>query len=218
LHDENPVAQNSEGENEKAFGKVLKEVAVPVKKESTDSGTVSTRHISASDILGKLTDVKHSPDTPVSSGTDKTLPSYVTDQVVKQVSRAVKNGDTEIRFHIRPPEMGRVQLSIESTKEGIKVNIMAENNTARDLLLNQASELKTILADQGIRLEKINVGLAGDFGHSMAQARQDADQSGKERRNRDKSPFNMENIAEIGKGDSGPEMKRYIRGNLDLVA
>jgi flagellar hook-length control protein FliK len=195
-----------------SFAKVLKETSGSAK--SSDESSI-TRPLSATDLYGKVADLKTAS---TASASDKTLPAYVTDQVAKQISKAVKNGDTEIRFHIKPPDMGKVQLSIASTKDGLKIHIMAEHQSTRDMIMSQTSDLKTLLADQGIRLEKIDVGLSGDFGQSLAQARQETDNSGRERKNKEKPAFQIDGIAENSVGTPETVPLRYTRGNLDLVA
>ena len=110
---------------------------------------------------------------------EKTLPSYLTNQVGHKILQAVNNGDTEIKFHIKPPELGRLQISLEFNKNGMKVGILAENSATRDMLMANSNELKSILADQGIRLEKVQVDLSGNFDQSMADARRESRNSGK---------------------------------------
>lgn len=152
---------------------------------------------------------------------EKNLPAYVTDQVARQISKAVRNGDSEIRFHIKPPDMGRVELSIATTASGLKISILTEHSATRDMLMNQSTDLRTILADQGIRIEKMDVGLSGNFGQNMAQARHDSDQSGKGRKQKDKPLFTLDPVAEKTRGDtmsSRVAAAGYTRGKLDLVA
>ncbi len=153
--------------------------------------------------------------------TEKTLPAYVTDQVARQISKAVRNGDSEIRFHIKPPDMGRVELSIATTASGLKISILTEHSATRDMLMNQSTDLRAILADQGIRIEKMDVGLSGNFGQNMAQARHDSDQSGKGRKQKDKPLFTLDPVAEKTRGDTMATRVAaagYTRGKLDLVA
>jgi flagellar hook-length control protein FliK len=182
-----------------------------------DSG--ETSHLSVKAMTGAGVYGKTAEMTQVSPS-DKTLPAYVTDQVARQISKAVRNGDSEIRFHIKPPDMGRVELSIASTANGLKISILTEHGATRDMLMNQATDLKAILADQGIRIEKMDVGLSGNFGQNMAQTRHDSDQSGKDRKQKDKMLFTMDSISEPRENPMKTMMTagRATRGQLDLVA
>ena len=183
-------------------------------QDSGESSHLSVKAMTGAGVYGKTAEM-----TQVSPS-DKTLPAYVTDQVARQISKAVRNGDSEIRFHIKPPDMGRVELSIASTANGLKISILTEHGATRDMLMNQATDLKTILADQGIRIEKMDVGLSGNFGQSMAQTRHDSDQSGKGRKQKDKALFTMDSISEPRENTLKTMMTaaRTTRGRLDLVA
>ena len=184
-------------------------------KGNEDSASFSMKNIAGSGVYGKTSEVN------TVSATEKNLPAYVTDQVARQISRAVKNGDSEIKFHIKPPDMGRVELSIQTTANGLRINVIAEQGTTRDMILNHASELKNLLAEQGIRLEKMDVNLSGDFGQGMAQARQESDHSGRGRRNKDKPVFSMDPISGELKDNTMTTFfptGQQSRGRLDLVA
>jgi flagellar hook-length control protein FliK len=103
----------------------------------------------------------------------RTLPYYVLNQVSRQILKSRLLNESEIQLQLKPPSMGRLKLSIEHTTNGIKVNIIAESHAARDLLLSHAGDLKSALSDQGIRLNRLDVGTQGGaFGQSMADAHQ----------------------------------------------
>jgi flagellar hook-length control protein FliK len=81
-------------------------------------------------------------------------------------------------LQLKPPHLGRMKLNVEHTTGGIKVGIVVESTAARDMLLSNSHDLKTALADQGLRLDKIDVETQTDFGQSMAQAGRGFGQSG----------------------------------------
>jgi hypothetical protein len=196
--------------------KTFKEKAFLTTDDKSEMPVIPIKALAGSSIYGKTSEVTQ-PNV-----TEKTLPAYVTDQVAKQISKAIRNGESEIKFHIKPPDMGRVELSIVHTANGLKISILAEHSTTRDMLMNQASDLKSILADQGIRLEKMDVGMSGDFGgQSMAQARHDSDQSNKGRKHKDKPVFSMDPLSNEPRENAMGNLMaagRYTRGKLDLVA
>jgi len=196
--------------------KTVKEKAFLTTDDKGEMPVIPIKALAGSSVYGKTSEVTQ-PNV-----TEKTLPAYVTDQVAKQISKAIRNGESEIKFHIKPPDMGRVELSITHTANGLKISILAEHSTTRDMLMNQASDLKSILADQGIRLEKMDVGMSGDFGgQSMAQARHDSDQSNKGRKQKDKPLFSMDPLSTEPRENAMNNLMaagRYTRGKLDLVA
>jgi len=107
----------------------------------------------------------------------RTLPYYVLDQVSRQILRSRFFNEKEIQLQLKPPSLGKLKLSIENTTTGIKVNIIADNHAARNLLISHSGDLKNALMDQGIRLNRLDVDTqAGGFGQSMADARQGSEQ------------------------------------------
>lgn len=129
------------------------------------------------------------------TSTGRALPSYITNQVSMKIANAVKNGDNEFKIQIKPPEMGRLQISLEFTKTGLKVGILAEHSATRDMLLSNSNELKSILNDQGIRLEKVQVDVSGNFDQSMADAGRGSDQQDKREAAQSKTDDLFEKIA-----------------------
>ena len=113
----------------------------------------------------------------------KNLPNYVTNQIGKGLFKAVNNGETELKLQLKPPELGRIVMRIDDTGGGMRVNVMAENHSARDILLSHAHDLKSTLANSGISLESFDVQMGKDFGQSMADARGQSGQSGKKGKN-----------------------------------
>lgn len=113
----------------------------------------------------------------------KNLPNYVTNQIGKGLFKAVNNGETELKLQLKPPELGRIVMRIDDAGGGMKVNVMAENHSARDILVSHAQDLKTTLANSGISLESFDVQMGKDFGQSMADAGGQSGQSGKKGKN-----------------------------------
>jgi hypothetical protein len=107
-------------------------------------------------------------------GQPRALPSYVTNQIGKSIVRAVNQGQNEIRIQLKPPELGRMMITIEDLGNGVKVSIVAENQTARDMLLSNANNLKAALAGNGISLENFDVEMGSDFNQSMRDAKNQA--------------------------------------------
>jgi flagellar hook-length control protein FliK len=148
----------------------------------------------------------------------RNLPGYLLDQVSRQIVRLRNAGENEISLQLKPSHLGRMSLNIEQTAAGIKVGIVVESAAARDMLLANSPDLKTALADQGLRLDRIDVETQADFGQSMAQAGRGFGQSGgrKGRWAESRRPDAGESPGEptdteAGTGGGAP-------GRLDLVA
>ncbi|MBF0211013.1 MAG: flagellar hook-length control protein FliK, partial [Desulfamplus sp.] len=104
--------------------------------------------------------------------TSSILPSYVTNQVVRSINRSISSGENEIRLQLRPAELGRIFMTIETQGDLLKVNIVTENQAAKDILTGHAEELKSSLGNNGINIESFNVEMGSDFKQSMANSGQ----------------------------------------------
>ena len=145
----------------------------------------------------------------------RTLPAYVLNQVSRQIIRSHHNGSKEIRLQLHPPNLGRLQINIDGSGGGIRVNIAAEQQGTQELLLSHAGELKSLLNEQGFRLEKIDVQFEQYFDQSLSYARQEWNKSNN-RRQRGAGPREPREV------DSTPEELSETtpegEGILDLVA
>jgi len=101
----------------------------------------------------------------------RTLPSYVTNQIGRSIVRAVNKGQTELNIQLKPPELGRMMITIEDLGNSIRVSVVAENQAAKDILLSNSNSLKAALAGSGINLENFDVDLGSNFNRSMADAK-----------------------------------------------
>ncbi len=89
-------------------------------------------------------------------------------QVGRQISTSLKKNDHEVTFQVRPPSLGRLQIRIEKEGERVLVRIVSEKEKTGEILAAGKHDLRVLMADHGIRLDRIEVttGSAMDF---MAQ-------------------------------------------------
>ena len=100
-----------------------------------------------------------------------TLPDFVTRQVGKSIVRSINTGDDTIRMQLKPSELGRVYMSIDHNGSSMKVSVITEHQSAKDILVANVNEIKTMLSSSGISLESFDVDMSSDFQQSMADAR-----------------------------------------------
>ncbi len=132
---------------------------------------------------GSLENNMFSADKPKAS--ERSLPSYVTQQVNKSIVRAVNNGESSLKIQLKPAALGRLTLTIDNTGNSIKVSILTEHQSARDMLTANVGELRTTLQSSGISLDSFDVNMGSEFKQSMADAGNQAGQFG--RRNKKQS-------------------------------
>ncbi|WP_245619926.1 flagellar hook-length control protein FliK [Desulfobacter vibrioformis] len=100
-----------------------------------------------------------------------TLPDFVTRQVGKSIVRSINAGDDTIRMQLKPPELGRVYMSIDHDGSSMKLSVITEHQSAKDILTANINEIKAMLSFSGISLESFEVNMSSDFQQSMADAR-----------------------------------------------
>lgn len=129
-----------------------------------------------------------------SKATFKSLPNYVTQQVSKSIVRAINQGENTLRIQLKPPELGRLMMTIDNSGNNMKINIVTENAATREILVSNVNELKTVLSNSGVNLERFDVDMNSDFRQSMADARHQAGHSNKRHQNRTRQ--NQESISD----------------------
>ncbi|MFH2060621.1 MAG: flagellar hook-length control protein FliK [Pseudomonadota bacterium] len=106
-----------------------------------------------------------------STASFRNLPNFVTQQVSKSIVRAINQGENTLKIQLNPPELGRIMLTIDNTGNSMKVSIMTENAAAKDILVSNVNELRTVLSNSGVTLERFDVDMNSDFRQSMADAK-----------------------------------------------
>lgn len=89
-------------------------------------------------------------------------------QVGRQVAASLKKSDQEVTFHVRPPSLGRLQLRIEKEGDRISIHIVSEKEKAGEILAAGKQDLRALLADHGIKVDRIVVEPGGTM-NLMAQ-------------------------------------------------
>lgn len=160
-------------------------------------------------------------DEAASSGKEaasRNLPGYLLNQVSRQIVRLRNAGESELTLQLKPPHLGRMKLNVEHGTGGIRVGIVVESVAAKDMLLANSHDLKAALADQGLRLDRIDVETQTDFDQSMAQADREFGQPGGRRgRWTDGSRTDEGNVSD-SPAENNTDTGGAASGRLDLVA
>ena len=144
------------------------------------------------------------------------LPTYLIDQVGKQISRSILRGDRIVRLQLKPPELGRVKINIDIKDNALKLGMIAEHSSVKELLLSNVHELREALVSQGIKLENIDVQINTGFGQSMAGSKEWMNEGKRWNQNSDMGAFMSENNAE---GLQADPLKMFAGNHLlNLVA
>ncbi len=147
------------GEKAAVLGKVKDELSSDVNQAIQSSEKTSATSPLANGSLAKTRETFNS------------LPNHVTQQVGKNIVRAINFGENTLRLQLKPAELGRVFMTIDNSGDSMKVSIITENQSAKEILASHVNEIKTILSSSGISLEEFDVDMSSDFKQSMADAR-----------------------------------------------
>ena len=168
---------NQDGNNRTAFD--LKGQSADIGEKASLIGKVKDELSSFSDVNQAIqSSDKTSATNPLASGnlsktrqTFNSLPKHVTQQVGKNIVRATNLGENTLRLQLKPAELGRVFMTIDNNGDSMKVSIITENQSAKEILASSVNEIKTILSSSGISLDEFEVDMSSDFRQSMADAR-----------------------------------------------
>ena len=108
------------------------------------------------------------------AASEPSLPVHVLNQVGRQIVRARLSDASDFRFQLKPPHLGRIQLTIDQGPEGLEVTVITEQQAARDMLTAHTADLRAALQEQGIQLAKVDVQVSPDFAQTMADSRRES--------------------------------------------
>lgn len=114
---------------------------------------------------------------------ERPLPGYLIDQVGRQISRSIIRGQKGLKLQLKPPEMGTLKIEIDIQNNGLKLGMIAENSSVRQLLLANLPQLKEALGEQGIKLDRLDVQINNGFDPSMANSKDGSNGSLDKRQN-----------------------------------
>jgi len=98
------------------------------------------------------------------------LPPYVIGQVGKQISRSLLRAEKVIRLQLKPPELGTLKIEMDMKDNLLKLGMIAENHSVRELLLSNIHELREALLDQGVKLDRLDVHTHSNMNNAAADS------------------------------------------------
>jgi flagellar hook-length control protein FliK len=82
----------------------------------------------------------------------------LTQQVSQGIETMARNGQNTLRMQLNPPDLGRVDLRLTSTSEGVRVAITADSASTGKLLERNLEDLKQALSNAGVTVLGLSVG------------------------------------------------------------
>ncbi len=81
----------------------------------------------------------------------------VAGRIAELVHSAVMRGDSEVRLVLNPPDLGRVDIRIVDTPDGLVVAMQAANGEARELISRALVSLQVALEARELRVDRLTV-------------------------------------------------------------
>lgn len=105
------------------------------------------------------------------------------DRLMRAIRLQSGPGFSSAKFHLDPPDLGRVQIDVRLTGHELEVTVRTETTEARDVLEERTTALREALARQGINIQSMDVvvNTAGEGAKRLPKP-DDAEESTRSRR------------------------------------
>ena len=104
------------------------------------------------------------------------------ERLADTVQRAVRVGQREFRMELHPPELGRLEVRVVETADGVRVTVRASSREASELIQQHLPLLRSALESRDLRVDRVEVFQADhpDAGEAGAERRSRSDPDGDE--------------------------------------
>ena len=148
------------------------------------------------------------------------FPSYLINQVGRQIARSIHNGKNVIKLQLKPPELGTIKIEVGIEDNRLRLHMITQDKSVKHILLSNIHELKETLLEQGIRPDKIDIQLDYNPDQSLANSNKHSNKhrEGGRLPNHITEPSSLK--GEIREGEVSPKTHNVLPGNnlLNLMA
>ncbi len=81
----------------------------------------------------------------------------VIEQITSQVKARIKSGETSISMQLNPGELGKIEVQMTHSAQGVSVSFITEQASTGQLLESQMSQLRQSLKEAGVQLTNLNI-------------------------------------------------------------
>ena len=99
------------------------------------------------------------------------LPAHLLNQVKRQISRSLLRGEKVIKLQLKPPQLGLLKIDLDIKDNMLRLGMMTENSSVKEILLSHVNELREALAEQGVKLERVDIQINYNFEQSLAHSK-----------------------------------------------
>jgi len=141
--------------------------------ETTTTGSIRVSTQNSTEVVaGSISPTEASGKTTSSSQQTAPKPEGNLEKLVNRVADAVRTAGRngrQLRIRLQPPELGTLQIEVSSRNGVLSARLEVQTTSAQQAILENMTLLKNALAQNGTRLEHIDVQL-NDSWHEEAQA------------------------------------------------
>lgn len=106
------------------------------------------------------------------------------ENLAQQITWAKNNNASNIKIAITPEHLGALEIDIETDRDGLNIQFVTQNSTAKEALETFMPRLKDMLEQNGLNLQNANVSQQ-DKGHGQNHEYQNSDQASLQSNNDD---------------------------------
>lgn len=142
-------------------------------------------------------------------------------QIVQQIKVIIRPEQTDMQMVLHPEHLGRLQLAVSSKNGIMTANFVVQNEMVRNALETQMQELKDAFAEQGLKVEAVEVTVS-TFEFTQQDEARESRQGAEQKKQRGKT-INMETafLDEVDRKESENKAAAAISGsgnNVDYIA
>jgi hypothetical protein len=145
------------------------------------------------------------------------VPSSVVNQVGKEIAGFVQRGDRFFTLQLKPPELGMVKIEMDVKENLLKMSIVTETGSAKEMLQANYADLRRVLEGYGVKVETFDIQLGTSLNQSAANGDSPLNQQ-----NHHPGRFgkNFNSTGQADNSDSEPPPAPPLRkdGLVDLLA
>jgi flagellar hook-length control protein FliK len=128
-------------------------------------------------------------------------------EVIKEISRFIsKQEKGSLSFDIKPEQLGKMKITLDTTEHVIKARIEVENEQAKQLIERNINKLHEELSENGIQLNSLNISL----GYSKQQK--------EEKEVDNKNQKHAENLGQMGEAEEETQKKALGYNTYEYIA
>ncbi|MFH1139691.1 MAG: flagellar hook-length control protein FliK [Pseudomonadota bacterium] len=98
---------------------------------------------------------------------------YISEAIIRQIADRmayqVRNSQHRLQLQLTPANLGKIDLDLVMKDDQLRASIVAESPAVKQVLEDQVERLRESLAQQGVKLESIEISLSEDYRQADAR-------------------------------------------------